>query len=87
MGEPVPRRPRTGTRSVPGALAARGVTPRELEVLAQIVAGRTNREIAERLQLSVRTVEKHVERLLMKTAHNRSELARLARTTGIQPVV
>jgi predicted dithiol-disulfide oxidoreductase (DUF899 family) len=52
---------------VTGPLAARGVTPREVEVLAQIAAERSNREIAEALHLSVRTVEEHVERLLMTT--------------------
>ncbi len=87
MGEAVPRRPRSEAPRVPGLLAARGVTPREAEVLAQIAAGRSNREIAGELQLSVRTVEKHVERLLMKTGHSRSELARFAEDGGVQPAV
>ncbi len=87
MGEPVPRRPRSEAPRVTGLLAARGVTPREAEVLAQIAAGRSNREIAGALQLSVRTVEKHVERLLMKTGHSRSELARFAEGAGVQPAV
>jgi DNA-binding NarL/FixJ family response regulator len=56
-------------------------------VLAEVAAGRSNREIAEALHLSVRTVEKHVERLLMKTGHSRSELAGLAEDAGIQPAV
>jgi DNA-binding NarL/FixJ family response regulator len=38
-------------------LAARGVTQREAEVAAQVAAGRSNREIAGKLHLSVRTVE------------------------------
>ena len=59
----------------------------EAEVLAQVAAGRTNRQIAEVLHLSVRTVEKHVERLIMKTGHSRSELARLAESAGIPPNV
>src|SRR6266700_6982250 len=83
----VPRRPRSEARRVTGLLAARGVTPREAEVLAQIAAGRSNREIAGALHLSVRTVEKHVERLLMKTGHSRSELARFAEGAGVQPAV
>jgi DNA-binding NarL/FixJ family response regulator len=53
--------------------------------MAQVIAGRSNREIAESLYLSVRTVEKHVERLLMKTGHTRSELGRLAESVGIEP--
>jgi DNA-binding CsgD family transcriptional regulator/tetratricopeptide (TPR) repeat protein len=87
MGEPVPRRPRSEAPRVTGLLAARGVTPREAEVLAQIAAGRSNREIAGVLHLSVRTVEKHVERLLMKTGHSRSELARFAEGAGVLPAV
>jgi DNA-binding NarL/FixJ family response regulator len=39
------------------------------------------------LHLSVRTVEKHVERLLMKTGHRRSELARFAEGAGVLPAV
>jgi DNA-binding CsgD family transcriptional regulator len=87
MGEAVPRRPRSEAPRVTGLLAARGVTPREAEVLAQIAAGCSNREIAGALQLSVRTVEKHVERLLMKTGHSRSELAGFAEGAGVQPAV
>jgi len=85
MGETVPRRPQGEAPRVNGLLAARGVTPREAEVLAQIASGHSNREIAGALHLSVRTVEKHVERLLMKTGHRRSELARFAEGAGVQP--
>jgi DNA-binding CsgD family transcriptional regulator len=56
--------------------AADGVTEREAEVLTLVVAGLANKQIAARLQLSVRTVEKHVENLLRKTgARSRTELA------------
>jgi DNA-binding CsgD family transcriptional regulator/tetratricopeptide (TPR) repeat protein len=87
MGEAVPRRSRSEAPRVTGLLAARGVTSREAEVLVQIAAGRSNREIAGTLHLSVRTVEKHVEHLLMKTGHSRSELARFAEGAGVQPAV
>ncbi|WP_218587385.1 response regulator transcription factor [Ferrithrix thermotolerans] len=40
---------------------------REVDVLSHLAAGRSNCQIAEAMYLSVRTVEKHVERLLMKT--------------------
>ena len=86
VGEPVPRRARPQGARVPGPLAAQGVTPREVEVMAQVAAGRSNREIAEFMNLSVRTVEKHVERLLMKTGSTRSELGRLAEAVGVQSV-
>ena len=85
MGEPVPRRARSEAASVPGPLAAQGVTAREVEVMAQLVAGRSNRQIAEALYLSVRTVEKHVERLLMKTGCSRSDVGDLAADAGVLP--
>jgi DNA-binding CsgD family transcriptional regulator len=85
MGEPVPRRSRPLAPRVPGPLAARGVTAREVEVLSYLIAHCSNRQIAENLHLSVRTVEKHVERLLMKTGYTRSDLGRLAETVGVQP--
>ncbi len=67
---------------VPAAWAARGITRREADVLALVVEGCSNREIAERLYLSVRTVEKHVESLLRKTAtKTRTQLARAVATT------
>jgi DNA-binding CsgD family transcriptional regulator len=67
---------------VPASWAGLGITPREADVLALVIDGLSNREIAERLYLSVRTVEKHVEALLRKTAtRSRTQLARLASTT------
>jgi DNA-binding CsgD family transcriptional regulator len=50
-----------------GRLAGLGITPREAEVLELVAAGLANKEIAARLRLSHRTVEKHVESLLRKT--------------------
>ncbi|MHC1562614.1 ATP-binding protein [Actinomycetospora sp. C-140] len=73
LGEPVPRQ--TPGPAVPHALAGRAVTGREMEVLNLLVEGLPNRVIARRLVLSVRTVEKHVERLLAKLeASSRTEL-------------
>ncbi len=43
-----------------------GLSPREAEVLCLLAAGRTNREIAAELYLSVRTVERHVTNLYAK---------------------
>lgn len=65
-GVPVPRRGR-GSSTVPAPLQALGVTSREVDVLALVVQGLANKEIAARLFLSPRTVEKHVERLVAKT--------------------
>jgi DNA-binding CsgD family transcriptional regulator len=56
------------------------LTPREREILAHIVAGRTYGEIARELVLSEKTVSVHVSHLLHKTGTiNRIELAQLAR--------
>ncbi|HIN23996.1 MAG TPA: helix-turn-helix transcriptional regulator [Dehalococcoidia bacterium] len=53
-----------------------GLTQREVEVIRLIAAGRTNREIAEELIISVRTVTTHVGNILNKTgAANRTEAA------------
>ncbi|HEX6311561.1 MAG TPA: AAA family ATPase [Acidimicrobiia bacterium] len=55
------------------------ISPREADVLDALAAHLTNAEIAERLFISVRTVESHVSSLLRKLgASDRRELARLA---------
>ena len=53
------------------------LTARESEVAELIVQGKTNREIAEELVLSKRTVEKHVANILSKLElTNRSQIVR-----------
>ncbi len=46
--------------------AAHGLTPRELQVLRRIAAGKTNRAIAAELAVSLRTVDRHVSNILNK---------------------
>lgn len=54
--------------------APAGLSPREIEVLRLVAAGRSNREIAEALFLSARTVERHITNLYAKIGvHGRSE--------------
>jgi len=78
-GVPLPRRS-SAQEGVPDHLRAIGVTARELDVLRLLAEGHTNKDVAAALYLSPRTVEKHVERLLLKTgAPNRTALAALAR--------
>jgi non-specific serine/threonine protein kinase len=55
------RRAREWPEAMPGPAVA--LTPREREVAGLIARGRSNREIADRLVLSVRTVERHVENI------------------------
>ena len=43
-----------------------GLSPRELEVLRHLAGGRTNREIADQLGISERTVDRHVSNLYTK---------------------
>ncbi len=73
-GAPVPRR-RPGDGELPGRLRALGVTEREADVLSLLAQGLSNREIAKRMFLSPRTVEKHVASLLAKTGLRRAQLA------------
>jgi DNA-binding NarL/FixJ family response regulator len=44
----------------------RDLTARELEVLAQVAEGRSNAAIADRLYLSKRAVEKHINAIFLK---------------------
>jgi len=52
--------------SAPAAPRGSALTGRENEILQLIAAGLTNREIAQRLTVSPRTVDTHVERILSK---------------------
>ena len=56
-----------------------GITDRQADVLRLVAAGISNKEIAARLHLSPRTVEKHIENLLRKTdARSRTQLVAIA---------
>jgi DNA-binding CsgD family transcriptional regulator len=45
---------------------ATGLTPRQTEVAALVAEGLTNREIAERLHLTERSAESHLERIRLR---------------------
>jgi DNA-binding NarL/FixJ family response regulator len=61
-----------------------GLTPRELEVLQHICAGRSNREIAEKLELSVNTVAVHRANIMNTLGvHKTAELVVYAITNGL----
>ncbi len=60
------------------------LTPREQSVLDLVAEGLMNKEIASRLETSVRNVEKYVSRLFSKTGTNsRTELVRFALKHGL----
>jgi DNA-binding NarL/FixJ family response regulator len=60
------------------------LTPTETKVLQYVARGMPNREIAEVMGVSQRTIESHVSNMLSKTGlHNRTELARWAIESGL----
>ncbi len=71
-------------RAAPAGTTAPALTPRETEVLRLVAKGLTARRIADRLGLSHRTVENHVQNVLRKLQlTNRVELARYAFEQGL----
>jgi DNA-binding NarL/FixJ family response regulator len=65
-----------------------GLTQREAEVLNWLRAGKTNRDIAEILGISPRTVNKHLERIYVKLGvETRSAAAAVAMQTMASPLV
>jgi len=60
------------------------LTPRELEVLALIAQGLSNRQISEQLFVSEATVKTHVARVIMKTGcRDRAQVVALAYQSGL----
>src|SRR5207253_10567082 len=60
------------------------LTPREREVLALVVAGCTNKEIAQKFSVSEETIKHHLTRMFDKVgASNRLELAMKATQSGL----
>lgn len=71
----------------PQALPDYGLTPREVEVLKYLAAGLPNRDIADELSISIRTVTTHVRNILDKLGlDNRTQAALFAIEKGlVQP--
>ena len=77
----IPRRPTAGTRAHPA-----GLTRRQADVLSLLADGLTNAEIADRLVLSVRTVDTHVAAILGRLGvRTRREAAAVAWTLESTP--
>ncbi len=67
-------------------LQSLGITPRELEILEEIAAGLSNREIAEKLFVSENTVKTHSSRLFDKLgAKRRTQDVQLAKESRLIP--
>jgi DNA-binding CsgD family transcriptional regulator len=68
----------------PKAVASLGISPRELVVLKELAAGRSNKEIARRLAVSPNTVKTHLARVYEKLgAERRTDAVNRARELGI----
>jgi DNA-binding NarL/FixJ family response regulator len=62
------------------------LTPRELDVLALLADGLTNREIGAELFISDKTASVHVSRILTKlSVPNRAAAAAAAHQLGVRP--
>lgn len=70
----------------PQAQAALGISARELDVLREIAAGRSNKEIAAHLNVSPNTIKTHAARLFDKLgAKRRTDAINKARELGLVP--
>lgn len=77
--ESIPRGARPATRANVALL-----TGREVDIVSLLVTGMTNVEIAERLYLSPRTVEKHVSSILAKLdIRSRNDVAQALEERGL----
>jgi len=86
------RKVHAGSRRIPAAVAERlaermsgsELTSRELEVLQQIVAGKSNKEIGSHLNISEATVKSHINNILSKLGvTDRTQAATTALQRGI----
>ena len=67
-------------------VSALGITPRELEILDEIAAGKSTREISETLFVSENTVKTHASRLYDKLGvRRRTQAVQEARRLGLLP--
>jgi len=86
------RKVHAGSKRIPSVVAERlaermsgsDLTGRELEVLQQIVAGKSNKEIGTQLNISEATVKSHINNILSKLGvSDRTQAATTALQRGI----
>lgn len=67
-----------------GKITRSDLTDRELEIIRELTASMTNEEIAEKLQISVNTVKRHIQNIMEKTGfESRLDLAMSAKSQGL----
>jgi DNA-binding CsgD family transcriptional regulator len=77
--------PAAGQELVALLLAAYGLTPREQHICAEVIAGRSTAEIADRLFISAHTVQDHLKSVFAKVGvHSRGELAARLRPDSME---
>ena len=70
-----------------GERAGRRTTPREIEIIRLLAMGRTNKEISGLLGITVRTVDTHRSKIMLKLGlHSLAELIHYAMRNGIATV-
>jgi two-component system, NarL family, response regulator NreC len=75
---------RVAARGLNGRTRVNGLTARERDIVRLVALGHTNREIADQLVLSVRTVEKHRARIQTRLElKSRAQLIRWALDQGL----
>lgn len=87
---PIPEQVDTGAQPIPSLRAAKwefgGLTRREREVATLIAEGKSNREIANELVISERTVEEHVSNILFKLGfQSRAQISAWTVEKGLAP--
>jgi DNA-binding CsgD family transcriptional regulator len=81
-------KPRSVASSAARSLASYNLTQREVEVLLWVAKGKTNKDIADILGMSPRTVNKHLEHIYVKLGvETRTAAAAIVSAGGARPVL
>jgi DNA-binding NarL/FixJ family response regulator len=74
----------SASQTAPAMTSSRSLSPREAEVLRLLASGLSNREIAGKLFLSVRTVERHITNIYGKiSARGKADATAFAIKSGM----
>ena len=82
----IPSKPSTKFVLDKNLQSAKGISDREYEVLTLIASGRSNKEIADKLYISLSTVKTHTSHLFEKLdAKRRTQVIQKAKEIGLLP--